>query len=81
MGHDTFFAGAHGEGLETEDMTHHLYKRHLACQFVDGIDLRAVHVFVRVVFEQVTIGLNAKFITQHFLAVGPYAWQVFDVLI
>ena len=81
MGHDTFLARAHGEGLETEDMADHLYKGHFARQFVNLVDLRTVYIFIRIVLEQVTIGLYTKLIAQHLLAIRPYAWQVFNILI
>ena len=81
MGYDAFFTRSHGEGLEAEDMTNDLHIRHIAREFVDGVDLRAVDIFVRIVFEQVTIGLNAELIAQHLLAVRPYARQVFDILV
>jgi hypothetical protein len=81
MGYDTFLAGTHGEGFEAENLADHLYKGHFTRQFVDGVYLRAVHIFIRIVFEQITIGLNAELIAQHLLAVRPHAWQVFDVLI
>ena len=81
MGHDTLLARSHGEGLEAEDMTNDLHIRHIAREFVDGVDLRAVDIFVRIVFEQVTIGLNAELVAQHLLAVRPYARQVFDILV
>jgi hypothetical protein len=58
-----------------------LYERHVARKFVDLINLRAVHIFIRIVFEQIAIGLNTELVAQHLLAVGPHAWQVFDILI
>ena len=81
MGNDALLTRSHGEGLETEDMPDDLHKGHLTRQFVNLIDLRAVYVFIRIVFEQVAVGLDAKLVAQHLLAVRPYAWQVFDVLI
>ena len=80
VSHDAFLTGAHGESLETQDLTDDLHERHFAREFVDGVDLRAVHIFVRIVFQQVTIGLDAKFVAQHLLAVRAYPWQVLDVL-
>ena len=80
MGDDALLTGSHRKGLEAEDMTHHLHVGHIARQFVDGVDLRAVNVFVGIVFEQVTIGLDAEFAAQHLLAVGAYARQELDVL-
>jgi hypothetical protein len=48
---------------------------------VDGIDLRAVYIFIRIVFEQVAIGLDAELVAQHLLAVRANARQVHDVLL
>ena len=81
MGYDTLFARAHGETLEAEDMSHDLHIGHVASQFMDGVDLRTVYIFVRIVFEQVTIGLYAEFVAQHLLAVGTYPRQELDVLV
>ena len=81
MGHDTLFAGSHGEGLETQNVADDLHKRHVARQFVDGVNLRTVHIFIRIVFEQVTIGLNTELVAQHLLAVRAYARQVFNILV
>ena len=81
MSHHALLAGPHLEGLETQDVPHHLHKRHIARQLVYGIDLRAVHIFVGIILQQVTKCLDAKFLTQQLLPVGAYARQVFDVLI
>ena len=81
VSHNPFLTRPHGERLKTQDLTDHLHIRHVAREFVDGVDLRAVHVFIGIVFQQVTIGLKAELVAQHLLAVRPYAWQVHDVLI
>ena len=39
MGYHTLFPRPHLESLETENMSHDLHKRHVASQFMDGIDL------------------------------------------
>ena len=39
MGYYALLARPHLERLETEDMTNDLHERHIAGQFVDGIDL------------------------------------------
>jgi hypothetical protein len=62
-------------------MTHDLHVWHVARQLVDGVDLRTVYIFIRIVFEQVTISLDAEFVAQHLLAVGAYPRQELDVLI
>jgi len=81
MGYDTLLARSHLEGLETEDMSHDLYEGHIASQFVDGIDLRPVNVLVRIVLEQVTIGVDTKFFTQYLLPVRSHPRQVLYVLV
>ena len=51
VGHDTLLMCTHWESLETQNLAHHLYKRHVASQFVNGIYLRTVYVFIRIVFQ------------------------------
>ena len=81
VGYDALLARSHWECLKTQDMAHYLYKRHVASQFVYGVEPRAVHIFIWIVLQQVTIGFNAEFLAQHLLAVGAYARQVHDVLL
>ena len=81
MGHYAFLARPHLESLETQDAAHHLYEGHLARQFMDGIDLRAVHIFIRVILQQVTISLDAELVAQHLLPIWAYARQILDVLL
>ena len=63
VGDHPFLARSHGVGLETEDMTDDLDVRHVARQLMDGVNFRAVYIFVRIVFEQVAKGLYAEFVT------------------
>ena len=81
MGHHTLLARTHLERLETEDMSHDLYERHVACQFVDGVDLRPIDMLVGVVFEQVAIRVDTEFIAQYLLPVRSHPWQVLYVLV
>ena len=81
MGHYTFLTWSHLESLETEDMSHDLYERHIASQFVDGIDLRPIDVLIRVVLEQVTIGVDTEFFTQYLLPIRSHPRQVLYVLV
>ena len=80
MGDDTLFARSCLEGLETEDMPHDLHERHVACQFVDGIDLRPVNVLVRIVLEQVTIGVDTEFLAQYLLPVRSHPREKLYIL-
>jgi hypothetical protein len=45
-------------------MTNNLHEGHIARQFVDGIDLGTIYIFIRIVLEQVAIGVDAEFFTQ-----------------
>ena len=81
VGYDAFLAGTHLEGLETEDVAFHLYERHVARQFADGVETAAVHMLVRVVLQQVAIRHDAQFLAQHFLALRSHPRQVLYVLL
>ena len=81
MGDDALFTRTHLEGLKAQDMADDLHERHVARQLVDGVHLRAVHVLVREVFQQVAKGLDAQLVAEYLLAVGAYARQVHDVLV
>ena len=81
MGHHTFLTRSHGERLKTKDTARHLNKGHLARQFVDGVYLRTIYIFIRIILEQITIGFNAEFVTQHLLTIGSHSWQELDVLL
>ena len=80
VGYHAFLARSHGEGFEAHDAAYHLHERHVPREFVDGIDLRAVYIFVWIVFKQVTISLNAEFITQHLFTVRSHAGKKLNVL-
>jgi hypothetical protein len=81
MGDDSFLTGTHLEGLETQDMSFHLNERHITSQFPDGVETTAVHVFIRVILQQVTKSLDTQFLTEHLLPVGTYPWQELYVLL
>ena len=81
MGYHTLFARSHLKRFETENLAHDLNEGHVACQFVDGINLRTVNIFVGVVVKQVTISEDPEFFTQNLLATWSYAWQILYVLI
>ena len=80
VGDDALLASAHLKGLEAQDVAYDLYERHVARQLVDGVHLRAVHMLVGEVLEQVAEGLDAQLFAEHLLAVGTYPRQVHDVL-
>ena len=81
VGDDAHLPWPHLKLLEAQDAPHHLHKRHVASQLTDGVHLRAVHVFVRIVFQQVTERLDAQFLPEHLLAPGTHARQVLYVLL
>ena len=81
MGHDTLFTRAHLEGLETENMTHDLHEGHVASQFVDGVNLRAIDMLVGVVLQQVAIGKDTKLLAQYLFPVWSHPWEKLYVLI
>ena len=81
VGDDTLLASPHLEGLKAEDVALHLYKRHVARQFTDGIESAAVDVLIGIVFQQVTKGLDAQLVAEHLAAVWSYAGQILDVLL
>ena len=64
VSHDAFLSRPHRKCLETEDMTNDLHEGHIARQFVDGIDLGTIYIFIRIVLEQVAIGVDAEFFAQ-----------------
>ena len=81
MSHHTLAARSHLKGLKAEYVADDLHERHVARQLTHLVDFCAVNVFIGVVVQQVAIGVNAEFLAQHLLAVGPYARQVHDVLL
>lgn len=54
MSDHPFLAGTHLERLETEDMSLHLYERHVAREFPDVIETAAVHMLIGIILQQVT---------------------------
>ena len=63
MGNDAFASSACIIFFKAEDSSFDLYERHVRTQLVYGIDAASVYVFIRVVFEQVTVRLDMKFLT------------------
>ena len=80
MGYHTLLAWSHVEGLEAENAANDLNEGHVACQLVNGIDLRAVHILVGIVFQQVAKGTDAELCVQHLLSLRAYARQKLNVL-
>ena len=59
----------------------YLYVRHLRGEFADMVDLGAVYILIWIVFQQVTVRVDAELLAQYLFLLGTYAWQVHDVLI
>jgi len=81
VSHDAFLALAHGKFLETHDLSAYLHERHVAPQFADGIDLRTVHIFIWIVFQQVTPCPDVELRTQQLFFLRAYAREIHDVLV
>ena len=45
------------------------------------IDLGAVYIFIWIVFQQVTVRVDAEFLAQYLFLLGSYPWQEHDVLV
>ena len=80
MGNDAFLACSHAEFFEICELTHYLNERHVTAQLVDAIDFRAVNIFIRIIFQQVTECLDAQFFFQQFLAMRSNARNIHYVL-
>ena len=70
VSHYARLAVSHVKRLETEYSAAYLDKRHVARQFVDGIDSTSVDMFVGVILQQVAKGIDAQFFAKHLFAVG-----------
>ena len=79
MADDTDFPWSHGKLLKAQDAAFNLHECFRG-EFVDGIEFGTVHMLIGIVLQQVAIGLDAQFPLQHFLPLGTYARQEFDVL-
>ena len=80
MSDDANLPWSHGKFLKTQDVAFHLYVG-IRGKFVDGVELRTVHMLIGEILQQVAKGLDAQFPLQQFLSLGAYARQVFDVLV
>ena len=81
MRHHSLVALSRVELLEAENLSFDLYERHLRGQLADVEHLGAVYIFIRVVFQQVTIGADAELLAQYLFLLRTYARQVHDVLV
>ena len=81
MRHDALLPRAHSKLLITQYAPFDLHKRHVAPQLVDGIDAAAVHIFIRIVFQQVSPCVDIQFLVEDILPTGAHAGQIHDVLV
>ena len=81
VSHYARLAVSHVKRLETEYSAAYLDKRHVARQFVDGIDSTSVDMFVGVILQQVAKGIDAQFFAKHLFAVGSDPRHILDILL
>ena len=81
VSHDALLAGTHLEGLETEDMSFHLYERHVARQFADAVEAAAVNVLIGIILQQVAIAADAQLLVEQLLARRANPREVLYVLL
>ncbi len=66
--------------LVAQDMAFDLYLRHVAAQLADGIHLRSVNVFIRIILQQVTPRLDVELTFEYLAAARSHAGQIHDIL-
>ena len=67
--------------VEAQHLADDLYECHVGRQLADSVDVGAVYILIRVVLQQVTEGVDAKFLAQYLFAPRSYARQEFYVLL
>ena len=80
VGHDPFLTPAPAKLLKTQNMPANLHIGHCSVKFVDMIDSGTVHIFVGIVFQQVTPSADAQFALKNGLSLRAYPGQIHDVL-
>ena len=81
MGYQQLVALAGIYLIVTENLAFELYKRHVGIEFADVENLGAVYIFIWIVFQQVTIRVDAELLAQYLFLLGSYPWQEHDVLV
>ena len=79
--HNTFLASSRIELLEAENPAANLYEGHLARHLVDGVYLRPIHIFIRIILQEVAEGLDAQLLAEDILTSGTHPRKVFYVLV
>ena len=81
MGNDAFLPRPHVELLETQDIPFQLDIGHLAGKIANGVDVAAVHIFIRIILQQVAKRFHAQLLLQDVLPMGADTWYELDVLL
>ena len=80
VSHDALLACRHLELLKREYPAAYLHERHVALQFVYGIDAAPIHIFIWIVLQQVAPGAHAQLLVEHVLLIGADSRQIHYVL-
>ena len=80
VGHGAFVATVGRKHLVAENLSLDLHKRHVASEVGYAVNLGAVHIFIRIILQQVTPGLDAELTYQCVFLVWAYARKIHDVL-
>ena len=67
--------------IVAEYLAFELYKGHVGIEFADVENLGAVYIFIWIVFQQVTIRVDAELLAQYLFLLGSYPRQEHDVLV
>ena len=81
MGYQQLVALAGIYLVVAEYLAFELYKGHVGIEFADVENLGAVYIFIRIVFQQITIRVDAELLAQYLFLLGSYSWQEHDVLV
>ena len=81
MPDDALLAGPHGKLLEAQNAALDLHKRHVTREFVDAVYPRAVHIFIRIILQQVAPRLDVELAAQNLFPAWAHAGEVHDVLV
>ena len=72
VSHQSLVALAGVKLLVAQYLTLDLHKRHIGGQLADMEYLAPIYIFIRIVFQQVTIRVDTKFLAQYLLLLGTY---------
>ena len=80
MGNNTLLACRHLKLLKRQYLATYLYKRHIACQFVYGINATSIHIFIWIVLEQIGPCAHVELAVEYLLTLRSDARQKHYVL-